>query len=330
MLELPSVEAVVILGDLVRVLAWSWHLDRARPVRVHVAEPISQVLEFLPREVFRLVETHVEVNWSDATLRGLLWNQEEVKSLGSLVVLDEVLVNDTTRWWVFGGSTVSTSHEHSLVDPLVDHGQGDGRRAADLVVQGLEGLLELAHLLVDDLLSHLVTDTISVDDDLSWSLTLMAVLELLNGSDKASIEILLNQLLVLLLDDNVREVLGLMWVGSGAEAHDTLLSRVADIDSNDHDLFLVHELGPLHSQALTAHLRVDLLHDVGGNRHVHPSKGALLDALSHDVELREDLFNLRVVGGSVQDEQSEVVRVVAAATLGLELVEVLLDRSIHP
>lgn len=330
MLELPSVEAVVILRDLVRVLARSWHLDRARPVRVHVAEPISQVLEFLPREVFRLVETHVEVNWSDATLRGLLRNQEEVKSLGTLVVLDEVLVDDTTRWWVFGGPTVSASHEHPLVDPLVDHGQGHGRRAADLVVQGLKGLLELADLLVDDLLSHLVTDSISVDDDLGWPLTLMAVLELLNGSDKASIEVLLNQLLVLLLDDNVRVVLGLMRVGSGAEAHDTLLSGMADIDSDDHDLLLVHELGPLHPQALSAHLGVDLFHDVGSDRHVHPSEGALLDALSHDVELREHLFDLWVVGGSVQDEESEVVRVVFAATLGLELVEVLLDGSIHP
>jgi len=328
-LQLTSVEAVVVLSDLVRVLAWSWHLDRARPVRVHVAEPVSQVLEFPLGEVFGLVKTHVEVNRSDATLRGLLWNQEEVKSL-IFVILDELLVNDAAGWRVLDGSSIPASHEHSLVDPLVDHGQSDGRSAAHLVVQGLQGLLELTDLLGDDLVSHLVTHTISVDDDLGWSLALMAVLELLNGGDQASIEIILDQLLVLGLDDDVRVVLSLVRIGSSAESNDTFLSCMAHIDSDDHDSFGVHECWPLHPETLTTHLGVNLLHDVGSNRHVHPSEGVLLDALSHNVKAREYFFDLGVVTRSIQDEESKVVRVVLATSLVLKLIEVLLNGNIHP
>lgn len=59
----------VEVGDLVGVLAWSRHLDRARPVEVEVAQRVGQRLQLnlLQRG---LVQGHVEMRGQHATLVG--------------------------------------------------------------------------------------------------------------------------------------------------------------------------------------------------------------------------------------------------------------------
>lgn len=97
-------------------------------------------------------------------MSGLLGYQEEVEALVVVLVLNELAVDDTTGLRV-AGLAVSVLDEHSLVDSLVDHNKSDGWHR-ELVVEWLDCFLELGDLLGDDLVSHLLSDTVSVDDDL--------------------------------------------------------------------------------------------------------------------------------------------------------------------
>lgn len=114
------------------------------------------------------------MNWGDTSLSGLLWNQIEVELLSSVVVLYELGVNDTT-WLRVVSLSVPTSNEHSLVDSLVDNDQSDWWWAADLIVERFESFLELSNFLLNNLVSHLSTDTIPVDNNLGWLFTIMVV-----------------------------------------------------------------------------------------------------------------------------------------------------------
>ena len=107
------------------------------------------------------------MNWSNTSLSGLLWHQVEVELLITIVVLDQLRVDDASRLRVVS-LTISTSDEHSLVDSLVHDNKSDWRWTTDLVVEWLEGFLELSNLLLNDLVSHLGTDSISVDEDFGW------------------------------------------------------------------------------------------------------------------------------------------------------------------
>ena len=224
------------------------------------------------------------MDWGHASLGGLLRHKEEVEALDASVVLDEVVVDDAAWWRVLSSATVSTHDEHPLIDPLVDDCESNWWWSTHLVVQRLESFLELTNLALNDLVSHLIANTVSVDDELGGHLTLVAILELLDGSDEASIKVLLHELLILWLNDDVRVILGMVRISGGAKADDTLLTCVAHVDANHHHLLTVHKSRPLHPQRLSTELGVDLLHDVRGHRHVHSPRSLLLDALSQDVE----------------------------------------------
>ena len=114
------------------------------------------------------------MNWGDTSLSGLLWNQIEVELLSSVVVLYELGVNDTT-WLRVVSLSVPTSNEYSLVDSLVDNDQSDWWWATDLIVERFESFLELSNFLLNNLVSHLSTDTIPVDNNLGWLFTIMVV-----------------------------------------------------------------------------------------------------------------------------------------------------------
>lgn len=90
---------------------------------------------------------------------------------------------------------------------------------------------------------------------------------------------------------------------------------MTDINADHHHSGSLHELGKLHSDGLSSNLRVDLLHDVGGNRHVHPFGGAPQEALAHEVEVGEDHLDVVVVTLVVQDADDEGVRWMDLLTL---------------
>ena len=50
-----------------------------------------------------------------------------------------------------------------------------------MIVKRSESFLKLGDLLFDDLVSHLLSNTISIDQELVWWVTLVLFLKLMNG-----------------------------------------------------------------------------------------------------------------------------------------------------
>lgn len=199
-----------------------------------------------------------------------------------------------------------------------------------MVVERSKSFLELDDLLLDDLVSHLLTNSISVDDDLVWELTLVMVSELIASGDDASVQLGLDELYVLGVDDDIVVVSGLSLVGGGTEPDHRFLTSMADINTDDHDL-LLHERRPLHSERLSSELGVDLLHDVGCNREVDLLGCELLDALTQDAKLREHLLDAWVVALSADDHDTEVAAVVLRGiSLMLEVAKEPIELLIDP
>lgn len=102
----------------------------------------------------------------------------------------------------------------------------------------LHDLCELLELVGDDLGSHRVTDSISVDEDVVWELALVVVSESL----ESALEVLLEHaraddlLAFLALRARLGVVLAHVLIVGGTEANDALLSFVADVDADKHGL----------------------------------------------------------------------------------------------
>jgi len=82
--------------------------------------------------------------------------------------------------------------EESLGDPLVNDDHGD-LGGGSLVVELLDGFAELGDLSGEDLLSHGITDTIAVNDEVGRLLSFVAFLKAGDG--------LPDQILHLVIDD---------------------------------------------------------------------------------------------------------------------------------
>lgn len=142
---------------------------------------------------------------------GLLGNKEEVEALVVILVFNKLAINDTTRLRI-RRLAISVLDEHSLVDSFVDNYKSDGR-LRELVVKWLDSFFELSDLLSNDLVSHLLSNSVSVDDDLRREGSLVFVGKGFDSTNQASVKILFDNLLVFLLDDDVGEVRGAGSVG---------------------------------------------------------------------------------------------------------------------
>lgn len=122
------------------------------------------------------------MNRSYTALSCLLRHQEEVEALISIAVLYKSSINDRSRFWVLGIS-ISSISEHSLVDSLVHNNQSDWRRSTNLIVDWSKSFLELRDFFVNYLVSHLFTNTVSIDEKLCWRMTLVVVLEFFDSTE---------------------------------------------------------------------------------------------------------------------------------------------------
>lgn len=190
----------MVVSDLVGILTRSWYFDGARPIGVHVAELVCEVFYVVLRQVFGFVETDVEVSWGNTSLGGLLRDEEEVEADVVLLILDQALIDDTSWWWIADiAAAFGSLDEHTLVDPLVYDDQSNWWDTGDLVVEWPEHLLELPNFFFDDLVSHTLADSISVDDDPLWILVVMVLGKRLYGLLHTLIKISLHKFLPLFL-----------------------------------------------------------------------------------------------------------------------------------
>lgn len=108
----------------------------------------------------------------DTSLSSELWNKIEVIILVIGIVLNNIGVDDATRWWVYQLS-ISIFNEESLCDSLVHNNNSDVWSCATLVVDIIDSLLELLNFVLDNLLSHGISNTISEDDEVLWLLIIL-------------------------------------------------------------------------------------------------------------------------------------------------------------
>lgn len=107
--------------------------------------------------------------------------------------------------------------------------------------------MELADLCLKNLITLLLSNSISVNNEVGWLASLL-VLEDLDGLLNQKLHLVLHELLTLRLDDVVREVLTQGLIGAGCESNHTRLTCVADINSNEHDLKFSDYLRELHRE----------------------------------------------------------------------------------
>lgn len=129
----------------------------------------------------------------DTALGDRVRYQEEIEAaVNNFTLFNETLINVGTLRRIVNESLVLLILgllEEALTHALIDNDQGDlGPLSLVSVVCSIHAILfsndgiELLELKIDDLLAHGITDTITVDEDVSWHL---AAVEVAIGSERA-------------------------------------------------------------------------------------------------------------------------------------------------
>ena len=162
-------------SDLVCKHAGCWNLDRIVPVVVVVAEGVCEVQDGHLTDLRRVL-SNVEMRRLDGALSHRVRHKEEIKlAIDDLRLLNEACVDvGTLRRVVNEVLSIVTSRllEESLTHSLVHNDQSDvgvllGGRLRVASVLHRDDAVELLELLVDDLLAHGVTDTVTIDEDVA-------------------------------------------------------------------------------------------------------------------------------------------------------------------
>lgn len=253
-------------GNFICKHAWGGDLDWVSPVIVVVAQGVGEIQDGILGDL-RGVRCNVEMSWLDGTLGDRVRNKEEVEgSINDFWLLDESLVDVGTLRWI-GDTSISTHLEESLSNSLVDNDQSvlwkDWLLSLIEAVLLLNDLVELLKLMADDLSSHWITNTISVDENVVWEVALIVVSEGLEGT----LEVLLKNtrtddlLTLLTLWTSLCVVFTHVLVVSGAETNNGLLTLMANINTNKHSLSW-DLLSEVQSPQVTTKFSVDLSQDI--------------------------------------------------------------------
>ena len=154
--------------------------------------------------------------------------------------------------------------EESLRNSLVDNDDSHLWLRLVLAVKFVDGLLELRDFVLEHLVSHGITDTISEDDEVGWESPVVVACKHLNGSLDGVLHLLLNNFLALALDQEVRVVLTKFTVGGSRETDNGVVTGVTHIDTDQHGSLGVEGLWELEVEEVSSDLGVDLSQDIGG------------------------------------------------------------------
>jgi hypothetical protein len=172
-------------SDLVGQHARGWDLDCVVPVVVVVAKCVCEVQDRHLADV-RRVFSDVEVGRLYTALGDRVGNKEKVElSVNNFTLLNEALINVCALGWVVDEGLSGTCLgllEESLTDTFVYNDQGDLRTlhhcsiyaglTKDAILFG-DDTVELIKLEVDNLLSHRISDTVTVDENVCGHLSVV-------------------------------------------------------------------------------------------------------------------------------------------------------------
>ena len=263
LLLLVGIYVRVELGNLVCVLYWCRHLDRSCPVEIVVTQGISQLVDVSTLQT-RVVLWHVEMRGQHTTLSASCWRHKKVKPWWLFaVVLAQLLVNNTTRWWV-AHVTSRVLYEESLRDALIHNNNSNLRLVGGLVVHRVDCCLKLRDLSRKHLVLLGITDTITVDHKICGELIFVL---LRKGSDcchQRLFHLVMDDLLALRLDEVVTVVLAHLLVRTGTETDNGFRTGMTHVNTNQHRSFLGKNFWELQVVQVTTSFGVDLSKDVGG------------------------------------------------------------------
>ncbi len=252
------------LSNLVRVLARSRNFDGACPVEIEVTQCECQVLD-LTFGQWGVVLRDVKVDWQNTTLVGCCGGKEEVKLLLGIVAFNELLVNKTAWRWVRQIS-IAVIHKESLGDAFVYNDDSDlGRLQCFVLVDCLDRIFKLRDFVSKNLIPLCITDTVSVDNKVSWTLVLVVLLKGLDCSNDGLAHVCLNNFLALLLFKVFAIVLGHFTVNARWKSNNRVRTWMTNIYTNKHCSFLVENCREFHIVQVPSNFAVNLLKDVTRN-----------------------------------------------------------------
>lgn len=241
-------------------------------------------------------------------------HQEEVKgTVNNLRLLNETVIDVRALRRVSDGrvatalsvsavTLLATELEESLTHALVHNDQSRLRELnLSLLLAGksvllLHNLVQLLQLVLNDLATHGVADTVAIDEDVIRKRAGVVVTE---GLERV-LEVLLQDagtddlLTLLALRTGLRVVLAHVLVVGGTETDDRLLSLVAHIDADQHRL--LRDLGTeVKAPQVAAKLGVDLAQYIDVDAIVILLDGLRADELGDDWRVRIDLVLERSV-----------------------------------
>lgn len=108
-----------------------------------------------------------------------------------------------------------------------------------------------------------ITNSVSVDNKVSWVLALVVLCELLDGLKNRVPHVVLNNLLAFLLDQEVAVVLRHFSVERSREANNGLGPCMADINTNKHRALLLECFWKLQMVEIASDFTVHLPQNVG-------------------------------------------------------------------
>ncbi len=128
---------------------------------------------------------------------------------------------------------MAVGNKESLSDPLVDDNHRNEGLSLGGVVGLVDGLAELSDLLLEDLPSHGITDTISVDDEVLRVISVVVV-ETSESTFDAVLQLAVDDLSTLRLNDALRVVLTATLVDSGTETDNGVGACMTHVNANKH------------------------------------------------------------------------------------------------
>jgi hypothetical protein len=179
-----------------------------------------------------------EVSWQNTTLSCRCRSEEEIKLLAfGTLVLDKTFIDDTAtrRIWE---TTLRISHKEALRYSFVDHNHSDLWFFSCLVVQLDDGFFELRNLSRKNLVALSITDTVSVDHEVSRELVVVVLREWLDRLLYRLHHVFLHYLLTFFLNKIVTIVLTHVFVNTCRETDNWLRSCVTNVNADQHGSLL--------------------------------------------------------------------------------------------
>ena len=124
-------------------------------------------------------------------------------------------------------------NKESLSDPLIDDNHRNEGLRLGLVVGLIDGLAQLSDFLLEDLPSHCITDTISVDEEVLRIISVV-VIKTSESTFDAVLQLAVDDLPTLWLNDALRVVLTATFVDSGTETDNGVRACMTDVNANKH------------------------------------------------------------------------------------------------